>query len=628
MVAFSFAFLLNSLAMSVIILVVLAVGVLFPRVFPAKVRYTVWLVVLVGLIIPLRPMIGGGLIGVPLPNQDYFPASVALTGEQVEITPIPELSTGQALVLPPDSGAVDYAAAASNSEDLILILVLVWVAVAAGMFAYHIFRYIRFIRTIRRWGEPEVDGQCLSILRSVQAEMGLEGKKIDLKVCTFVSSSMLTGFFGPVILLPEKNFQSDELELIFRHELVHFRRRDMLVKLLSVIAVSMHWFNPIVYRMSAAMQEDGEASCDQAVLSNSRTELRHFYAEVIIGMIGGKNRVGTLLSTSFYGGKNGIKKRLNSIMDTTGNAKSAAFALLAVVATLTIFSGSVFALAMPQDYLHQPSGAVAAGGSIGIPRARDIALAIVGGGEVLGVHAGYRDGVMLYEIEISYGSDFYAVTLVASDGSLVGLRSNQPLGHFMSQGISLEQAREIAVAAVGGGVVQGIEAGYESGVMQIGIIVRYSEGLLYYITLDASSGGIVGMYALRQDGGDSPAVPGDYFAPPETPPPSAQNQPPIQALPEATQPTQPASSPSPSPQEPTGGAGFSGTTIPLEQAIQIANNDLAARGISATFRAHSGIDWEYGQWVWELEFMSSMGVIEYYINASTGAIVKFEIDGW
>ena len=86
-------------------------------------------------------------------------------------------------------------------------------------------------------------------------------------------------------------------------------------------------------------------------------------------------------------------------------------------------------------------------------------------------------------------------------------------------------------------------------------------------------------------------------------------------------------SPSPSP----GGnqrSRPSNPAISLERAIEIAYADLAARNIPATFRTHSGMDWERGQWVWELEFRptTGRGVIEYYINVNTGAIVKFEWD--
>ena len=68
--------------------------------------------------------------------------------------------------------------------------------------------------------------------------------------------------------------------------------------------------------------------------------------------------------------------------------------------------------------------------------------------------------------------------------------------------------------------------------------------------------------------------------------------------------------------------------ITLDRAIEIAYADLDRRGITATFRTDSGMSWERRQWVWELEFRptNQRGVIEYYINVHTGAIVKFEWD--
>ena len=72
-------------------------------------------------------------------------------------------------------------------------------------------------------------------------------------------------------------------------------------------------------------------------------------------------------------------------------------------------------------------------------------------------------------------------------------------------------------------------------------------------------------------------------------------------------------------------------TISLQRAIEIAQNDLAQRGIDATFLKDSGMDFERGQWVWELEFrvtgpQGRHGIIEYYINIDNGDIVKFEWD--
>ena len=70
-------------------------------------------------------------------------------------------------------------------------------------------------------------------------------------------------------------------------------------------------------------------------------------------------------------------------------------------------------------------------------------------------------------------------------------------------------------------------------------------------------------------------------------------------------------------------------TISRERAIEIAYEDLEIRGINATFRSDSGMDWERGQWVWELLFRTQgerMPFIEFYINVDSGEIVKFEWD--
>ena len=91
------------------------------------------------------------------------------------------------------------------------------------------------------------------------------------------------------------------------------------------------------------------------------------------------------------------------------------------------------------------------------------------------------------------------------------------------------------------------------------------------------------------------------------------------------QPIQPTTSPSSSRQS----NRPSNPTISLERAIEIAYADLAYRGITATYRSNSGMDWERGQWVWELLFRTQgerMPFIEFYISVDTGDIVKFEWD--
>ena len=64
----------------------------------------------------------------------------------------------------------------------------------------------------------------------------------------------------------------------------------------------------------------------------------------------------------------------------------------------------------------------------------------------------------------------------------------------------------------------------------------------------------------------------------------------------------------------------------LGQVIEIAEQDLAERGISATLRTDWGRDYEGGRWVWKLVFETEdeLPMVEYHIDANTGDIVNYE----
>lgn len=327
-------------------------------------RYVVWVLILIALIIPVRPLFGDGLIELQLPftvtNEGRAPSAVASSTDSagtfasnVEAAYTPVVAEQGLLVQAASSDSALGASSASSLQALsgIEVLALVWATVALAILLYHAGKYVRFFRLVGRWGRPVEDEDILALLQEVKSERGIAHKKIALKKCGFLSTSMIAGFFRPVILLPEKDFSACELEMIFHHELVHYTRGDLCVKLLSVLALSLNWFNPAVYVMNLVMQADCEASCDQSVIASVGNESKHFYAETIMEMIGYKSASKTALSTCFYGNKQGIKTRMEAIMNTPDNSKKIAIVTLLASATtlvlvvgLAVFAGSVFVL--------------------------------------------------------------------------------------------------------------------------------------------------------------------------------------------------------------------------------------------------------------------------------------------
>jgi beta-lactamase regulating signal transducer with metallopeptidase domain/uncharacterized membrane protein YkoI len=375
--------------------------------FPAKLRHASLLVVLAGIIIPFRPIFGDGLISLPLPN--LWQTQADTDGGVAGIVPV--ISEAQ--------GTIGNAVAVVPFDMLFspaLFFVLIWSVTAVSILVFHLSRYIRFRGMIRRWGKAEKDGISLSILRWEQVQAGLAGKTIELVTCDFISTSMLVGIRHPAILIPERDFDEDELHLIFAHELAHYRRRDLLVKLLSVIAVSIYWFNPLVYWLCSVIQAEGEACCDEAVLRDADMDDRLFYGEVIIGMIARKSSPPTVFSTCFYAGKAQIKRRLNFIMDTKPKKNSSAIVAIMFVCISTLFSGSVVALAEGSDYraMTLPIDSITA------EAAMEIALAKVGGGTITEYGIRRNDKKTIYEIKILKDRYRYGVNVDATDGEITG----------------------------------------------------------------------------------------------------------------------------------------------------------------------------------------------------------------
>ena len=549
-----FSFLMTSLFMMLIIIIVLTFRALLPKAFSPKLRYAAWVIILVGLIIPFRPIFGNGLITLQVPYTNAVENH--RQSNRGDTLAEPSIATGQNIIS--YEPAIRNNLTSGQAISLMHALVIAWAAVALTILVYHVWRYIGFKKLIKRWGVAIKDEDTLSVLQAIQAEKGIAKKIIGLKKCDFVSTSMIVGFFNPIILLPDKTFDADELELIFRHELIHYKRGDLFIKLLSVIAVSLNWFNPAVYLMSAAMQADCEASCDEAVIADVGGENKQFYAEIVMDMIGSKRTGGTALSTCFYGSKNGVKKRMEAIMNAPSGVKKIAFSVLTVLALLIIFTGSIFAFGSqspstqplsqepqypaflsPRDNSEQQSTE-----QITSQRAREIAVQFVGNGTVYDISAFTEDNELIFEVEVRHGSTRYIVRINAESGDVTNLT-----GFFDEYMASETNPDE--------------NAGTES----------------EHISQDNYHGNNHG-----QSGGNQGGERGN-------------------------RPSNPA--------------------ISLERAIEIAYADLAARGINATFRRDSGIEWERSQWVWELEFRTHgerMPIIEFYINVDTGEIVKFEWD--
>lgn len=351
-----------SLIMGMLTLLLTALTPLLGRKYSAKGLYGAWMVLMAGFFILWRPHITQPAVTLSIP------VTQSVLTEAVHAPNIGGADYAQTAAqgMANTSGAAAQAAPAMSLGQILLI---VWVAGIVISLCVQITKHIRFRRMVKRWGKPVTDEGALFVLEKVKMNMGIE-REVALKVCAPADSPMLIGLFKPVILLPDLDLTDEELSLVIRHELTHMQRGDIAIKALMMLVTALHWFNPAVYMASRTMAFYQEASCDAAVTKNASSEERKFYSETIISIIRRQSRVKTALSTSFYGGKNGMKRRILSIME--GRSKKLGTVLVCLSLVLVLGAGLAFAVSYaPEDmsaanlkgkvmYIHCPDGSAGA----------------------------------------------------------------------------------------------------------------------------------------------------------------------------------------------------------------------------------------------------------------------------
>jgi len=319
-----------SMSTSIVIGVLLLLLPLINRSYSAKWRYLVWLIIAVRLLIPFSPSIAGEApVTIPSVSQNVqipipLPANTNLS-EQTNIIP-----TQPTPVVTPNSSAV-------RTITLADLLPVIWLIGAILFMTYYFAGYIVFRKSAMRFSEIVEDEQTLATFSQMKQEMGIRGN-IELIRSKKVQSPMITGFVKPIFLLPYVEYSEADLELIMKHELIHYKHKDIWNKLVMVVANAVHWFNPLVYVMRYRSNADIEMACDSELVEGTGTEFRKQYSETILSAIHKGKESGTVLSTYFYGGMKAMRERLGNIFDMRGKRKGIIALCVVIIAVLVVGS--------------------------------------------------------------------------------------------------------------------------------------------------------------------------------------------------------------------------------------------------------------------------------------------------
>lgn len=161
---------------------------------------------------------------------------------------------------------------------------------------------------------PIEERNMMTVLEACKDKLGIT-KKVHMRWVTGISSPAITGMLSPTILLPisYRDNLPDGLEIIILHELLHYKRRDViLLRLLTFLQV-IYWFNPLVWIAFYKMRQEMEMCCDESVLKVIGTQHKAAYGKLILNLIE-RNASAPLSLPALLGGHKAMKARLSQLM--------------------------------------------------------------------------------------------------------------------------------------------------------------------------------------------------------------------------------------------------------------------------------------------------------------------------
>jgi len=322
---------------SVLILIVTALRFAFGSRISRRLRYAMWGIVLLRLLIPVQffqsPVSVLNIVPYEPPVLvKYIPYEGALTigGYEIDGGDLNEIIDAyQSGVDAP----IDLYAPPVNLFAELNPLFMIWLVGIALSALWYVIINLLFYRKL-----------CRS-RRLITAE----ACRLPVYVVDGLRSPCLFGVYRPAIYLTPKALKSEQTTAhVLAHELIHYERLDHLWALLRNACIAAYWFNPFVWLAAILSRIDCELACDEAAVMRIGEGNRVAYGRTLVDMIARKNAPETFFyaATTMASGAQGIKKRLTMIVQ---NKKTVFPALIIIIIIIVIATGVTFTGALTPD---------------------------------------------------------------------------------------------------------------------------------------------------------------------------------------------------------------------------------------------------------------------------------------
>ena len=230
--------------------------------------------------------------------------------------------------------AITYQGISVWMPEWLFMIILCWLFLITGFSIYEIVKYHQLTRKLKKITEKKT---CF-----------LSGiGDVEYRISPLIGSPYTIGFLKPFIVAPESLEDSRLSEMILLHEYSHLRCHDSAIKLLCLLAICLHFYNPLTLLTLLLYTSFSENIADQAATEGFTTEERKAYAVALVNLSARNRQVPVVWKNNLLGAKHTMKRRVEFIMMKNRKASKIGTAA-AILASVFLSGTTVFGYAPMQ----------------------------------------------------------------------------------------------------------------------------------------------------------------------------------------------------------------------------------------------------------------------------------------
>lgn len=189
----------------------------------------------------------------------------------------------------------------------IILFLSIWMVIVLLFAIYQTIRYRRAIKKILSHSRPK--------------KVCIDGIERDILVDGEIKTPCCLGYFKQHIIFPEEMIGHECMGMLYRHEYRHVKNHDSLFKLICLLIICLHFFNPFSFVLLIMYNLISESICDQYAVDGQGEYERKEYAKILIMLSSVSEKMPVVWRNNFSTSKIIMKRRVTIIMTPKKSSK-------------------------------------------------------------------------------------------------------------------------------------------------------------------------------------------------------------------------------------------------------------------------------------------------------------------